>query len=185
MAASWADKCIGVQRISDRILLHKLMIGKAVFTFLSVHSPQVNLPGGDREQFYDQLQYAVVKVPATEIPIQVCEWNSHVSAATGVFSDTHGGHGFSTHDMEVERVLEFAIDKGPQVYNTWSKKRNSRLVIYRYSCYSTQVDYIFHHKDFSSAVSNVTVIPDEKCFIHHHVVVYDLLTPCANKQFSP
>ena len=34
------------------------------------------------------------KVPATEIFKPVGDWNGHVGATAGVFSDAHGGHGF-------------------------------------------------------------------------------------------
>ena len=43
LAENWDDKVIEVQCISDRITLLKLIIGKAVFIFLSVNAPQVNL----------------------------------------------------------------------------------------------------------------------------------------------
>ena len=108
MAECWAEKVIEVQRISDRILPLKLIIGKAVFTFFSVYALQVSYPNVinvSMERFYDGLQHDVAKVPATEILIPVCDWNSHIGAAGGVYSDVHSGHGFGSRNTKGERVL--------------------------------------------------------------------------------
>ena len=188
LAESWADKVIEVQRVSDRILLLKLIIGKAVFTFLSVYAPQVNLPAAEKEHFYDQLQYTAAKVPATEILFPVGDWNGHVGAAAGGFSEAHGGHGFGTRNAEGERILEFAVANGLRVGNTWFKKSDSHLITYNSGDNSTQLDYILYRKNFSSAVSNVKVIPNEECVKQHHLVVCDFTAhiPHAKKRkFSP
>ena len=43
LAEKWVDKVFDVLRISDRIILIRLVIGKVVLTFLSVYAPQVGL----------------------------------------------------------------------------------------------------------------------------------------------
>ena len=86
--------------ISDRIILLRLVIGKAVFTFLSMYAPQSGLPEAVKEHFYDQLQSTVTKVPATEIPILVGDWNGHVGADAGAYNEVHGGHGFGARNSE-------------------------------------------------------------------------------------
>ena len=82
--------------------------------------------GAEKERFYDQLQCAVAKVPATEILIPVGDWNGHVGASAGL--DAHGGHGFGISNTEGERILEFAIANGLCVGNTWSKKKGTHLI---------------------------------------------------------
>ena len=57
-------------------------------------------------------------------------------------------------------LLEFAIANDLGVSNTWFKKRDSHLIS---SGHSTQIDYVLYHKSFSSAISNVKVILNEKC----------------------
>ena len=60
---------------------------------------------------------------------------------------------------------------------------------YTYTLYhSTQIDYIFYPKSFSSAVSNVKVVPNEECVKPHHMVVCDFIahTPRVKKwEFLP
>ena len=84
LAEQWTDKVFEVQRISDRIILMKVIIGKAVFTFLSVYAPQVGLPEADKDRFYDQLQSTVARVPASELLIPVGYWNGHVGEEAGL-----------------------------------------------------------------------------------------------------
>ena len=55
---------------------------------------------------YDQLQSTVTKVPATEIPILVGDWNGHVGADAGAYNEVHGGHGFGARNSEGESILE-------------------------------------------------------------------------------
>ena len=112
LAENWTDKVIEVQCISDRIIHLKLIIDKAVFTFLSVFAPQVGRTGPKKESFYDQLQCAVDKVPATEILVPVGDWNCHAGASASVYSDDHGGHSFGTCNTE---------DKNPGIrHSKWS-----------------------------------------------------------------
>ena len=60
---------------------------------------------------------------------------------------------------------------------------------FTYTLYhSTQIDYIFYPKSFSSAVSNVKVVPNEECVKPHHMVVCDFIahTPRVKKrEFLP
>ena len=52
------------------------------------------------ERFYDQLQYAVAKVPATEVLIPVGDWKGHVGAVAVMFSDAHGGYDLGTRNCK-------------------------------------------------------------------------------------
>ena len=90
--------------MSDWIILLKMVISKAVFTFLSVYASQVGRTEPANEWFYNQLQYAVTMAPATKILIPVGDWNGHVAAPAGVFSDVLGDHSFGTHNTENMRI---------------------------------------------------------------------------------
>ena len=43
VAEGWIEKVFEVQRVSDRIILVKLIVGQHVVTFLSVYAPQSGL----------------------------------------------------------------------------------------------------------------------------------------------
>ena len=65
------DKVFEVQRISDRYIQLKLIIGGAVFNFLAIYASQVGLPEVEKERFYGQLQSTVARVPASEILVSL------------------------------------------------------------------------------------------------------------------
>ena len=81
LAKKWTENVFGVQCISDRIILLKLIIGKTVFTIISVYAPQQGRPAAEKERFYDQLQSVTVKVPLSEVLIPLGDWNGHVGAS--------------------------------------------------------------------------------------------------------
>ena len=86
LSENWTEDVTEVQCISDSIILLKLIIGKAIFTFPSVYTPQVGRSEPVKERFYNQLQYAVVKVPASEILIPYDDCNGHVGAPASVWT---------------------------------------------------------------------------------------------------
>ena len=142
-AECWADKVIEVQCISEIISVVKLIIGKAVFTLLSVYTPQVNYPNSTKERFYDELQHTVTKVPATEILIPVGDWKGHVDAAAGVYSDGHDGYSCGKCNPAGERVREFAGTNGRHVGKTLLKKApDSHFITYNSDEHLTHCDYI-------------------------------------------
>ena len=87
----WINHVSDVQRISDRIILLRLGIGKKVFTFVSVYAPQVVLSATVKDKLYELLQSHMAKIPASEEVILLGDWNGHVGAKSEGFSDVHGG----------------------------------------------------------------------------------------------
>ena len=56
VAEEWIEKVFKVQRVSDRIILVKLIVGQRVVTLLSVYAPQSGLSDVDKDLFFDQLR---------------------------------------------------------------------------------------------------------------------------------
>ena len=69
MAKEWTEKVFEVQRVSDRIILVKLIIGQHVVTFLSVYAPQSGLSEEVKDLFFDQLRAVTARTPASEFLI--------------------------------------------------------------------------------------------------------------------
>lgn len=188
LAESWVEKVFEVQRISDRILLLKMVIGRKVYSFLSVYAPQAGLGDADKDRFYDQLRSVVAKTPASEILIPCGDWNGHVGVAAAGYESVHGGNGWGTRNAEGERVLEFAVSCDLVVGNTCFKKRASHLITYQSGGASTQIDYILLRSGFRKQVVDVKVIPFEECAMQHHLLVCDFkvdIPPQRNKKFVP
>ena len=63
------DKVFEVQRVLDRIILVKLVVGQCVVTFLSVYAPQSGLSDEVKDLFFDQLCAVTARIPASHVEI--------------------------------------------------------------------------------------------------------------------
>ena len=188
IAEKWVDKVVGVERISDRIILIRVRLGKATFTFISVYAPQCGLPEAVKDSFYDQLQSLVAKIPASETLIPLGDWNGHVGSGSCGFEEVHWGRGFGERNAEGERVLEFAFANDLVVGNTCFKKKESHLITYNSGNHRTQIDLILYRKSFHKVVTDVKVIPNEECVQQHNLVVCDFnvhIPKAKKRKFSP
>ena len=173
LAEKWVDKVFEVQRITDRILMLKIIIGKQIFTFVALYAPQAGRPVAEKDSFYNQLQSAVMGIPDSEEIIFLGDWNGHVGAAADGFEVIHGGHGFGKRNPEGERVLDFAFANDLVVGNTLFTKRESHRVTYSSGGNKTQVDYVLYRRNFRGKVTNVKVIPGEEVVQQHFLLVCD------------
>ena len=183
LAEKWVDKVFDVLRISDRIILIRLVIGKVLLTFLSVYAPQAGLQEAEKDRIYDQLQSVLARIPASEVLIPLGDWNGHIGDDSNGFEKVHHGKGFGVRNVEGERLLEFALANDLVVENTCFRKRVSNLVTYSSSNHSTQIDYIIFRKSFRKAVNDVKVIPTEECIQQHNLLICDFTVciPSAKK----
>ena len=175
LAANWTHNVFEDHRVSDRILVLRLVLGVSVFTFVSVYAPQVGRPNEEKTIFYDKLQKFISKVRSSEILIPLGDWNGHVVEKAGGFENVHGGFGYGTRNSEGEWISEFAMANNLFVANTCLMKRESHLVTYNSGGSKSQIDFILYRKTFKSMIKNVKVIPGEKCALQHHLLICDLV----------
>ena len=143
VAEGWIEKDFEVQRVSDIIILVKLIVGQRVVTFLSVYAPQSGLSDEVKDLFFDQLRAVTARIPASEflIPCGDC----HVGRAGTGYREVHGGIGYGRPepDFEGERTLEYAPAFDLLLGNTCFKKRDSHLITYKSGNTATQIDNLF------------------------------------------
>ena len=75
VAEEWIEKVFEVQRVSDRIILVKLIVSQHVVTLLSVYAPQSDLSDEVKDLFFDQLRAVTARIPASEFLIPCGDWN--------------------------------------------------------------------------------------------------------------
>ena len=64
LAEKWWEKVFEVIRVSDRIILIRMVVGSVVF--VSVYAPQANLSESVKDQFYYALQSTIARVSSLE-----------------------------------------------------------------------------------------------------------------------
>lgn len=122
VAERWVDKVMEVKRISDRIIVVRVMVGRLVLNVVSVYAPQVGRAMEEKEEFYISLGNVLSSIGSGE-QLAVCgDMNGHVGSSVGGFNSVHGGHGFGHRNVEGEMLLEFADAMDLVVANTWFEK---------------------------------------------------------------
>ena len=187
-AEKWVDKVYDIKRVSDRIMLIKLLVGEAVLTVLSVYAPQTGLEESTKDAFYDSLQTVISELPDKEIVIPCGDWNGHVGREAAGYEGVHGGSGYGERNADGDRVLEFAVANDSVIGNTFFVKRDSHLITYQSANAKTQIDLILLWKRNLKMAKDTKVIPSEECVPQHKLLICELRlkTPKPHpKPFSP
>ena len=123
VAEEWTEKVFEVQRVSDRIILVKHIVGQRVVTFLSVYAPKSGLSDEVKDLFFDQLRAVTARIPASEFLIPCGDWNGHVDRAGTGYREVHSGMGYGRPepDVEGERILEYALASDLLLENTFQE----------------------------------------------------------------
>ena len=190
VAEEWLEKVFEVHRVSDRIILVKLIVGQRVVTFLSVYAPQSGLSDEVKDLFFDQLRAVTARITASEFLIPCGDWNGHVGRAGTGYRELHSGMGYGRpkSDVEGERILEYALASDLLLGNTCFKKRDSHLITYKSGNIATQIDFILFRRTMRKLVTDVKVIPGEEVALQHQLLVCDMridVPPKSKRKFTP
>ena len=171
LAEKWVDKVYDIKRVSDRIMLIKLLVGEVVLTVLSVYAPQTGLEESTKDAFYDSLQTVISELPDNEIVIPCGDWNGHVGREAAGYEGVHGGSGYGERNADGDRVLEFAVANDFVIGNTFFVKRDSHLITYQSGNAKTQIDFILLRKRNLKMAKDIKVIPSEECVPQHKLLI--------------
>ena len=188
MAEELTDKVYDIKRVSDRIVLIKLLICDEILSVLSVYAPQTGLEDSIKDTFYDNLLSMTSDLPDNEIVIPCGDWNGHVGKVSAGYEGVHGGHGYGTRNDDGDRILDFAVANDFVIGNTFFEKRNSHLITYQSGPSSTQIDFILLRKQHLKLVKDIKVIPNEECVPQHKLVTCDVclkISKYPHKPFIP
>ena len=103
------------------------------------------------------------------------DFTGHVGSSSLCYDGIHGGFGWSEHNRDGERILEFADSLDMVVGNTFFKKDDEKLITYKSGNCTTVIAYAVVQKEVMKKVKDIKVIPEEKCFSQHRLLIMDLL----------
>ncbi|KAL6564528.1 hypothetical protein OROMI_015978 [Orobanche minor] len=168
------DDVVEVSRKSDRIMSIKLVIGDEFLTIISAYAPQVGLDVSIKQEFWEDLEEVVERIPMSEKLIIGGDLNGHVGVSRDGFESVHGGFGFGDRNEAGNGILDFALAYDLGIMNTWFEKRDSHLVTYRNGGNASQIDFFLVRNVWRKSFTNCKVIPGESAATQHRVVVLDL-----------
>ena len=72
-----------------------------------------------------------------EVLICLEDFNEHIGKKVGGFKNVHGGFGIGKRNVEGRSLLEFCVEKGLCVGNSWFEIKDSRKVTFNGGCSGT------------------------------------------------
>jgi len=94
VAKRWVEKVINVNRVSERLLVLRIRVGRSILNLVIVYAPQVGRTMEEKEEFMVLLGKTVSAVDAVEQLVVCGDLNGHVGAKSDGFEGVHGGWGF-------------------------------------------------------------------------------------------
>ncbi|XP_059302002.1 uncharacterized protein LOC132053925 [Lycium ferocissimum] len=142
------DQVVGVERVSDRMMTIKVVVGGFIFHIISAYAPQTGLGEEEKRRFWEDLDEIMGGIPPTEKLFIGGDFNGHIGSISGGFDDVHGGCGFGDRNGGGFALLDFAKTFGVHGGSDSSfRKKEERLVIFRSSVAKTHIDFLLLRKD--------------------------------------
>ena len=175
VANRWIEKVLDVKRVSERLMVVRVIVGRSVLNLISVYAPQKGWSKVVKEEFLAMLVEVESGIDSGERLLICGDLNGHVGSEIDGFEGVHGGFGFGKRNEEGEVILETADALNLAVLNTWFKRKERRLFTYENDGCRTVVDYILCRKSERKMVRDVKVVKIE-CVTQHRVLicVFDL-----------
>ncbi|XP_021858714.1 uncharacterized protein [Spinacia oleracea] len=151
----------------------KLVIGDEIVTVVSAYAPQTGLDASTRQEFWEDLEAVVQRVPRSEKLIIGGDLNGHVGSSCDGFESIQGDFGYGDRNEAGNAILDFALAYDLGKMNTWFEKRDSHLVTYRSGGNTSQIDFILVRIALRQCYTNCKVITGESTSTQHRLVVLD------------
>lgn len=175
VSEKWIDKVIEVKRVSERMMVLRVIIGRSVLNLVTVYAPQVGRPQTEKEEFFIMLGRELLEIGIGERVVVCGDLNGHVGREADGYEGVHGGFGWGERNQEGEMLLEFADAMEMVVANTCFTKDTTKLVTFESGGNKTVVDYVLVRKSDRAMVKDVKVIRGEPCIPQHKLLVCVLI----------
>ena len=183
VAEKWIEHVIEVKRVSERLLLLRMSVGKVILNVVSVYAPQIGRPMEEKEELLIALGRLLRGIKSDEELVICGDFNCHVGTLADGFEGVHGSNGYGDRNVEGEMLLEFAVAMELCLVNTWFRKEESKKVTYESGGHRTVVDYVLVRRNNLAAVKDMKVVPGEACLTQHKLLICVLkLKTCLKRK---
>ena len=111
-----------MERINQRLMKIKILLGKSIYSIFSAYAPQSGLPAQEKEAFWERFEEEVARVPSVEGIIIGGDLNGHIGANRDGFAEVMGPYGYGNRNREGETILEFCKNQNLRILNSFFKK---------------------------------------------------------------
>ena len=172
----FVSSVLNCEPVSSRIIKISLKARPFNVSIIKVYTPSSEHPDQEIEDFYQQLNETIKKIPRRDILVIQGDWNAKIGPdAHQNWTETVGKHGLGDTNERGLRLLEFPEMNHLVVANTLHPHKVSRRVTWTSSDgrAKNQIDYILVGKRFrSSIIKNKTrSFPGADVGSDHHLVM--------------
>ena len=100
VADRWIEKVLDVKRVSERLMVMRVIVGRSVLNLISVYAPQLV-----KEEFLAMLGEVVSGIDSGERLLICGDLNGHVGCEIDGFEGLYGGFGFGKRNVEGEMMM--------------------------------------------------------------------------------
>ena len=100
LAGLSVDKIVEVNRVNDRLMFLKILIGELIITIVSAYAPQQGLAEIDINKFYELLVSSLSRLSENEVVFLGGDLNGHVGRFSDGYEVVHGGFGYGTRNQK-------------------------------------------------------------------------------------
>ncbi|KAL6562546.1 hypothetical protein OROGR_003553 [Orobanche gracilis] len=97
-------------------------------TIISSYAPQVGLDTSIEQEFWEDLEEVVDRIPVGEKLIISGDLNGHVGVSRDDFESVHDGFGFGDRNEARNGILDFTLAYDLGIMNIWFEKRDYQLM---------------------------------------------------------
>ena len=96
-----------------------------------------------------------------EVLICLGDFNGHIGKEVDGFEGVHGGFGIGKRNMEGRLLLDFCVEKGMCVGNSWFKKKDNRKITFNGGYSGTETDFVLMKSSQRKFLKDVRAIWSE------------------------
>jgi len=136
----------------------KVLVRSEILNVVSVYAPQIRLSDDIKKQFWEDLDSVIQNVPRSKKLFIGGDFNGHIDEGPDGYDTAHGGFGYGERNNGRVAVLDFAVAYELLVVNSYFKKKEDHLIIFKSGSLKTQIDYFLIRADSRRLCKDCKVI---------------------------
>ena len=118
VSEEFIDKVVEVTRVSERLMMVKLIVGKCLMNVVAAYAPQIRRSQEEKDNFWEAVWKLIEGIKKTERIMLGEDLNGHVCKESDGYEGVYGGQGYGVRNTEDKRILEFCEAAGMIVWHT-------------------------------------------------------------------
>ncbi|XP_016571116.1 uncharacterized protein LOC107869046 [Capsicum annuum] len=176
------EQVVEVNRVNDRVMAIKLVIGGFTTHVCNAYKPQVGLVEEGKRSFWEVLDEVIRGMPSSKKLFLGGDFNRHIEYLPIGYDDIHSGFSFGDRNNEGTSLLDFAKAFGLVVVNSSFSKKEEHLVNFHNRIAKTQIDFLLLRKEDRALYKDCKVFLNENLATQYRLLMIDLVIKIGKKR---